>query len=239
MKQQKPVFVRTILFFIGLFILLLSACLIHFQVTAFNWRMTFAYISLCVIYILFFLPGCFALRDDRKSGNIFIGGAVYFKGCVVYKILSAIVAGCIFGLLIPFAIAFSLQMAAFFIFLIYCYLSGVASDKVLGVKLQEEAKTSQLKALQAGTASMLIRVNQSAKCDEEMKKSVRKLSEDLRYLSPSNTSRCAELEGCMLDIVNTVCRAGYLDEKSLASQDELKKMIDELTMLYEQRKLMY
>lgn len=239
MKRNNSNLNRIILFFLGIIIILLSEFMMEYTYGDFDWRMMFAGMSILVMYVFAFAPLCFKLSSYKKTGNIIIGGAIYYKGCVAYIVLSIGNIVRIFTRMAPLVPAIIIQLIILFIFVLYVYMASASTNHIADVKDYEDAKTSQLNMLKDMSRQMMALADSSNKCDAELKNKIKAFADNMRFLSPTDNTMAGALEKQMLSIVHQILNSGYLMNGNDTNINDIKRMFNDLDCLYQQRKAVY
>lgn len=244
-KQNRNIF-RLIIFIIGLVIILAAPFVILFGTPAKylvnlidTSRIIFVWISIIILYIGLFLPAVLPLKNKRDSGGLFVGTAFYYKGFIVYAVLSFIIMKLALNVMIPLAIVILAQAVAVFAWLIFIYFACHTTSHINEVAEREEVMLSQINRIRQELANLQIRASALPIEKKVLKDKIERLNEDFRYISPSNDQRAVMIEKNILNAINAVSHSAVFQGGNDMGDERLMRQLDEISMLYQQRKSIY
>ena len=238
MENKYPI-MKILVFLLGMIVITVSGILLQPYFKIDTGKIIFVAISVFLMYITVFLPVLLKSFSPQNADRVFVGGAVYFIGMVVYLLVSIILIVGIINVL-SLRIAVVVQLVAVFVFSIYVLTACYTSDYIKDVNKSEGKKKNLVLILREKT-SRLDSFAEGLKDEnnKELKESIKKLSEDFRYLSPSDNNHAVELEQRMLVIVDDLLTDRYFTMSENMDKSLVEKKIDELNVIFNQRKKIY
>ena len=227
---------RLIIFFFGLIVAGILPALLMPPYSPAIGRVPVLSIALVLIYICFALPFVFHYTR-RDADKILVGGAVYYKGVVTFSIVVGVASVLLYAGIIRTSVAIGVFLVALFALVIYLYLAYKTTEHISNVKAEENAKTAPVMELRRASANLANQVSAKHSGNQELVSKTSSLSDDLRYLAPSDSAEAAELEEAMLEAFRDV--ELYLKSGSERDISEAIKTLDEIRQLYLQRKSVY
>ncbi len=177
-----------------------------------------------MVYVVLLAPLVFGF--EMSDGSL-VGGIIYYRGATIFAVLSAAVA--VWALttrsVSPFFII--LEAAFLVLFGVYVLLSSSAAAHVEQIKHTEAYEKAVLDELKLRAATLRNTVEQLGG-DDEAHAAVRKLTESIRFLSPSEKEEARQLETMMI-----------MKLESLDLTHDADSQLRELELLYRQRKGIY
>lgn len=233
MKKSKLSVIGIVTFVFGI-LAIVAAFLLLYPFFIFNQEAyIFTFVSALLIYILFFMPMFIApFRGD--AAGIAIGGGLYYKGLSLYTVISVVNIVLAF-MLIPLAVSVVIQFVALFVLLLWVFMAQFTKEHIDDSLQAEEAKKSTVMELRS-RSSKLIALTSGLESDNPNLVRARKIQENMRFLSPSDTPQAQELDRRLLIQLDTIIRDPLLTSAAGAQPESLKKKFDEFDVLYKERK---
>ena len=233
MKKSKLSAIGTVAFVFGAIAIVLAFVLLYPFFVFNQVAYIFTFVSVLLIYILFFLPMFLApFRSD--AGGIAVGGGIYYKGLSVYTFISVVNIILIFTLL-PLAVSLVIQCVALFVLLLWIFMAQLAKEHIDESLQAEETKKSAVIQLR-NRASKLSAMTSSLDGNNPVRIGAKRIEENMRYLSPSDTPDARELDSRLLILLDTIIRDPLVTSDAGAGSEQLKKKFDEFDVLYKERK---
>ena len=230
MDKEKFSYLKLLLFLFGyVLIIIISACLSKPLGLSLG-RSLFAALMLILMYTSVFFPLLVAnLKGD--VAKIAASASVYYKGMAAYIVASAgELAALVYGA--PLGMIIASQCVAVFLFLLYIFLSIFTAKHIENVQTSEVQKKYMIKELKERAAEL---VALSSNSDQDVQKAVRKLEENVRFLSPVSSQAAIDLECMMCDKLDRMLYA--IDSAANGDNStDLMRMLNEFDVLYRQRK---
>ena len=223
---------------VGLLIIVAAAILMRPIIPLETDKYIFMWNSIGLVYILGFLPVFVNQLTVRNADRKVISGIIFYRGYIVYALLSAGIIVLLF-LFLEMKYAILLQVAALFIFVLYILISHLVSGHVNKVETAETQKTALIDELRAKAANLVIMADRLGDQDRDIKEMARKYSENVRYLTASSDPNALNLDRGLVQLTDSLLADFYFVNPANASRDALLKKFDTLNTLYLQRKAIY
>ena len=231
--------IKTILFVIGLLIIITLAIIIypiqHFEL----WQHTLLWVVIAIFYCAVFLPLTIHTRSENSKARTFVGGIIYYRGVIIFAVISAIIL--VFAILHPVSIALYIvrECAALLLFLLYFFLACFTSEHIREVVEAEQDKLWSVTDLRGKAENLSIRARRLGAENQNIIASAEKFAEDMRYLSPSSDPRALEYEGRIAVMIDQISEDIVYLSTNNRSPETVEAHFMELNSLYEQRKAIY
>jgi hypothetical protein len=234
MKNIKPY----LILFIGEILLITS--FFHFGK---NLNENVLVLNICVssiIYLLIFSSFLFPLLDFKdKTQSTVASLGINWLITLTYTI-SALVLMLFFSL--PKSQEFKIEtqilihFILLFLLLIGGFISNKASDKVTEVFHEQNAQRSKLIEIQKVSKNAISRIELMNGISPELKFRLNNISEDLRYVSPSNSVDALDIESTLLAMVNRINDLLYHYENN---KESIELTVKQCEKLIKERKQVY
>ena len=198
----------------------------------------FMWNSIGVVFILAFVPIFFEQLTVRNADRKVISLVVYYRGFVVYALLSAAIIVLLFKFL-ELKYAILLQVGVLILFAVYVGVSYLVSGHVKNVAETETAKTATVESLRARAQSLVILTDRLGDGDNDIREMARKLSDDLRYLTPSSDANARNLDDQMSMMLDSLTSDSYFVRPNSQSRENVVRKFDALKTLFAQRKAIF
>jgi len=236
MNKNQSLLFRLLLFFAGAGVVTLAFVLL--RADPFTDRDAFVWISIGVLYLIFFVPFFFSIiKAGSFSGKIPSLAQVWFSVFLYAMISIGII---VLVLVLPFDLLnvfIILQSILLFLFAVSMYFAYFASAHVGKVALEEVGKQQHINRIKPKAQALLLAVNGLPGEHEKTQATLKQALEDIRYIYPVDGGAGSELELQILrslDTVSELC-GGVSDG---ARPISLEAEADRLRMLVKERKLL-
>lgn len=239
MKKDFSIF-KLLIFMLGLAIIVLAAFLIGPLWERDTWRMVYSWISIALIYTAFALP--LVLHNGTRDGDsthVFIGGIVYYRGVIVYAIVSLGIIFLVELLRIPAAYAVVAQCVMIFVFMVYFFVACFTDDHIVTVNRQERSKMAVLQVLRRKSENLAIKADTLDDAYRTIKEGIAGIKDDIRYLAPSDDPAAFDLEKKIENAIDEISGNDIWIMKENVSGQFIDKQLSDLKMLIAQRKKIY
>lgn len=235
MKNNKYSSLLTVIFCFGLFVTVAALFLIE---GLFDGR-TGTYIFTCANVILIYIAAFFPFLTSFVSGDtakVVISGTVYYKGMWLYGVISA--ANIYLAIkVLPLAVSVAIQLVVLFIFAIYIFMAKATSDTISSVEENENIQKSLITEMRNKAYQLLLMTDSSD--DPKVRDAVKKINDDLRYLSPSSSPEAYDLECRMSTLIDSMASDVYFKFDGAKSTETLEMKFGDYDFYYNQRKNIY
>lgn len=230
---------KTIFFVVGLLVVCAVAVVTYPLLTSIIWRHMLIWVDVILIYCAVVLPIVLSFVTNKNTAKVFVGGIIYYRGVIVFALLSAAIV--VFSFVVPFSMALSivLQCAAILAFLLYFFLACFTAEHIDGVEDAEKKRLASVLELRNKAENLSISANSLSDEYKSIKESAIRLSDNIRYLSPSNDRKALELESKMLQLMELTSKDLLYLSTQNCSSETINTHFRELNQLYEKRKTIY
>jgi hypothetical protein len=200
-------------------------------------RNMFMWISIALMYLFFFVPFFFSVIHIGNFSGKIPSYTLIWTGIFLYLPASVIIIVLLQFFLISLKGALITQTVLCFLFFLNVYFGYFASSHVRSVAAGEEGKMQFLITMKNSAASLALKASMLGSGHEQPHQSIRQAAEDIRYLSPVDGGKSAELD---LKIFNTLeslsqfCDSLLEGGNPIGFDGEIKK----LQMFIKERKLL-
>ena len=200
-------------------------------------------LNICVssiIYLLIFSSFLFPLLDlkDKSQSAVASLGINWFI-TITYS-FSALILMLFFSLTKSQEFKIETQILVHFILLFLLLIGGFistkASEKVTEVFQEQNAQRSKLNEIQKLTKNAFSRIELMNGISPELKFKVNKISEDLRYISPSNSVDAYNIESNLLEMINKINDLLYHYDNN---KESIETTVKQCEQLIKERKQVY
>ena len=236
--KKKSLLASLLIFAAGLLLIVAAGILLHKLIPLETEKYIFMWNSIGIVFILAFVPIFFEQVTVRNADRKLISLVVYYRGFVFYALASAAIIVLLFGIL-ELKYAILLQVAVLILFAVYVAVSYLVSGHVKNVAETENAKTAPVDSLRARAKSLVILADRLGAEDEDIRRMARNLSDDLRYLTPSNDPNAQNLDNQISLMLDSLTSDGYFMRPNPQARENVIRKFDALRTLFAQRKAIF
>lgn len=233
-KNYSPI--KIILFIAGFIIILAAAYLTYPIFTIRLWKHILIWFDVAFVYCAVFLPMVIGKRGSRDAARVFVGGAVYYRGVIIYAIISIVLIVIALQLIVSPVIIILAQCVVVLIFLVYFFLACFTTGHISEVERAENSKTAMVKTLKMQASSLQVKANGLGDEHKNVKDAAGRLADNMRYLSPTDDPEAVRLEQRMYVMIDSISTDPLFSFGMNTSSEQVMRKFSELNMLYEQRK---
>ena len=231
-KNQLGIF-KTLLFIFGFGIVVAAFFLVNYPLPeeGLSVAQKFFWADLFICYFVFFLPFFFSSISHRNIDTK-ITSTVHIWICVViFEFVSIILAVLVLKEVCPIKAAVLIELILFFVCGIFVYFGYFAGTHIGSVQAEEAASLSKINELKSAFSMLNLKTDMWSSDLYEQKTKVKKLCDDVKYMSPVDTDQAQAIETKLIIAANVIA-------ESTMTPADLDAKIMELTNLVNQRKLM-
>ena len=228
--KKKSLLASLLIFAAGLLLIVAAGILLHNLIPLETEKYIFMWNSIGVVFILAFVPIFFEQITVRNADRKLISLVVYYRGFVFYALASAAIIVLLFRIL-ELKYAILLQVAVLISYLVSGHVKNVAET--------ENAKTAPVDSLRARAQSLVILTDRLGAEDEDIRRMARNLSDDLRYLTPSNDPNAQNLDNQISLMLDSLTSDGYFMRPNPQARENVIRKFDALRTLFAQRKAIF
>ncbi len=230
---------RFIIFVFGLLLIAAAYMFAPVKDDIQKWRLSYLWISIVVSYLVIFFPLFFPPQDVDSSGGAFVTGAIYYISDGLFAGVSIVLAILVFnGLFITLFWPLLLQGILFFFFLIQVFLCVFPAEHIASVSQRENLKRGSLVDLRQYSQMLFITASSLGPDNEELKKALETICNELRYLSPSDNDAAKTIEAKIYIALLEISEDPVFSSRE-APNIQAKNKVAEIALLIKQRKVIY
>ncbi|MDR2417600.1 MAG: hypothetical protein LBD79_00925 [Treponema sp.] len=234
-KNQSSLF-RRALFLLGLGVVAL-AFFLNTRSRELTRVDVFTWVSITLMYLVFFIPFFFSsIRLSSFSSRI-PSLVVFWTGVVFYIIASIVVIILLSLYIVSVNTAIIAQAALLFLFAVNGYLALFASSHAHRVSVEEDTKQRFIDEIKSKAQFLLLSAGGLPAESENAREIIKRVVEDIKYISPLNDGAGDELELKIIISLNTLaelCNSAARSGHPVALPAEARK----LQSLVRERKLL-
>lgn len=191
----------------------------------------FFWAEIVVCYLVFFVPFFFSSITSKTIDTKITSTVTIWLSVIFVEIVTIAFAVLGFNEVVSIRLSILVELIAFFVAAIFVYSGYFAGNHIGNVQAQEEKSLSKIAELKSAFEMLNLKADMWNDDFSSQKSSVKKLCDDVRYMSPVDTDVASKLE------MKLIVSANVLAESALTPA-ELDSKILELTNLINQRKLL-
>lgn len=191
----------------------------------------FFWANILVCYIVFFVPFFFSSIKSGKADAKITSAVNVWISVMVFEAAAIVLAVLVLNEKAAVKISFIVEMIVFFLAAIFVYFGYFAGSHIGSVQAQEEKSLSKISELKGAFEMLNLKTDAWSYELDSQKSAVKKLCDDVKYMSPVDSENASKLEMKLI-----IC-ANVLADSNLPSS-EMNSKILELTNLVNQRKLL-
>jgi len=237
MTKNQSSFIRTMLFFAGIGIIILA-----FFLTKGDRKLsstdTFTWISIGIMYLVFFLPFFFSVINITNFSGKIPSMIIVWLSIIFYLALSLgnIVLLAVIKI-IMLNTAVIIQVILFFLFAICIYIAYFASSHINKVAAEETVKKQFVNELKQKANVLSLAVNKLPSEYDNSQKSLKQVLEDIKYIYPVDKGMGENLELQIIESINKLSElCGSI--QSGAHPAGFDSDVENLRILVKERKLL-
>lgn len=236
MTEKKSLFIKSLLFVVGLGIIALAWYLFT-GAEQLTQEQEYIWISIAMMYVIFFCPFFFSEINTKNVSGIIPSLTMVWLGVIVLITISIGMTVCVAFHVVQIRIAIVTECVLVFLFAIDSYFGYFANSHVQNVEQQEAQALSLIKQMRSSLDLLVLKSSSLNETYAAEKKQIASLAEDVRYISPVDNAGAVKLEQ---DILGAITVASAACDSTLAGSAgvDLKKQITALETIIKQRKLL-
>lgn len=233
MDSKQLSFFRTMLFFFGLVIIGVAFIVVNHPISekVFTEKEIFFWVEIVLCYLVFFVPFFFS-SIKLKTLDIQIPSTTNLWMCIIFfEIVAIVLSILVLRGTVSIRIAILVELVVLFFSAIFVYFGYFAGHHIGNVQAREEISLSKIAELKNAFAMLNLKIDMWGGDYSEQKAKIKKICDDVRYMSPVDTDSASNLE------MKLIIAANVLAESTM-SPSEMDVKIQELLLLVNQRKLL-
>lgn len=235
MKKSEYSALRLILFILGIVVLAFAFPLLGSLFEYNRAQYVFSCVCVSLLYLAAFLPITLGSLNGGVAAAA-ASGAVYFKGLIIYGVISVADIALAFTVL-PLSAAIVIQCVALFIFIAWLFMAIVAKNHIESSLHDEEIKKSPVMELRSKSRKLSALAAGLDKNDS-IRVCAEKIADNMQYLSPGNTEGEHDIERRMLAVLDSIIMDSYFVSEGGLPAASLESKFKNFDALYRERKNM-
>ena len=191
----------------------------------------FFWIDIAICYLVFFIPFFFSSITLKNIDTKITSTVHIWISVIIFEIVAIAFAVLSLTEVVNIRISVIVELVVFFLAAIFVFFGYSAGNHIGNVQAKEQKSLSKIAELKSSFDMLNLKTDMWGDEFENQKKSVKKICDDIKYLSPVDSEASLKLEMKLMILANDII------ESSLSSS-ELDVKIRELTNLVNQRKLL-
>lgn len=201
-----------------------------------NSREVYLWVMIGVVYLAFFVPALFNSLTFKSFAHSTAGVVLLWNADIVFCFVTVILSLAVYYERCSIAIAIVAELAMLFAVLILVFVSVMAGSHIQSVGAKEEASLSKIKEMRSALSLLDLQAS-SSDIGDDIKRTIKALAEDARYISPVESKEASLLEESIIGKIAQV-KDALQDAANGAGGGGVQKAVDELKAKMAERKLM-
>ena len=231
-SKQLDIF-RNFLFIGGLVIVGFAFAIVNnpFPENGLEATQKFFWAEILICYLVFFVPFFFSSITSKTIDTKITSTVNLWISVIVFEIVAITFAILVLNVQVSIRIAILVELIVFFFASIFVYFGYFAGNHIGNVQAQEEKSLSKIAELKSAFEMLSLKTDMWSYELNNQKDAIKKLCDDVRYMSPVDKDLASKLE------MKLIISANALLESTLTPA-EMESKIIELRNLINQRKLL-
>lgn len=231
-KKQLNIF-KIILFIFGFAVIVVAFFIVNhpLQEDGLLANQKFFLINLCIIYFVFFCPFFFSSISTKNIDSKITPTVGIWISVLLFDIIAIIFSILVLNEILKINLAVIIELALVFICGIFIYFGYFSGNHIANVQAAEEQSLNKIGEVKNAFEMLNLKADTWNDDLVEQKTKVKKLCDDVKYLSPVDTDNAAKLEQKLIIVANVLAESNFLPT-------EADQKIAELELLIKQRKLL-
>lgn len=190
----------------------------------------FFWINLAAMYLVFFCPLFFSSISAKNLDAKITPAIGIWISVLIFDIAALILAVLVLATSFSIKAAAIIELVLFFICAVFIYFGYFSGNHIQNVQSREEKSLSKIAEVK-NAFEMLNLKSDFWKDLDEQKSRIKKICDDVKYLSPVDTDEASKTEQKLVIAANVIAGSHF-------TAAELDEKITEMELLLKQRKLM-
>ena len=231
-SKQLNIF-KTILFIFGLAVVEIAFVIVNYPMPeeGLSSIQKFFWLEIVVCYLVFFVPFFFNSITTETIDTKITSTVNIWISVIIFEIVAIAFAILTLNEVVNMRISILVELIVFFMAAIFVYFGYFAGNHIKNVQTQEDRSLNKILELKTAFEMLNLKTDMWSCELNDQKKAVKKLCDDVRYMSPVDTEIASRIE------MKLIISANVLTESILTPAETDSKIL-ELTNLINQRKLL-
>ena len=191
----------------------------------------FLWVEIVICYLVFFIPFFFSSISSKNIDTKITSTIAIWISVIIFEIIAIALAVLSLNDVVKIKVSIIVELIVFFISAIFVYFGYFSGNHIGNVQTQEKQSLNKIKELKSAFEILNLKTQMWPDELNAQKAAVKKLCDDVRYISPLESDAASKIE------MKLIVAANVIMESNLSSA-EMDSKILELTNLISQRKLL-
>lgn len=230
--KQLNVF-KTILFIFGLLVIGAAFLIVNLPIPEEGLleSQKFFWINIAIMYLVFFCPFFFSSISTKTIDTKITSTVGVWIGVIIFELVALVFSILVLNQVVNFKIALLVELVLIFICGILIFWGYFAGNHIANVQANEEKSLSKIADVKNAFEMLNLKAETWGDDFNEQKSKVKKLCDDVKYLSPVDTDDASKIEQKLVIAANVLSESHF-------TPNEAEQKIAEIELLVKQRKLM-
>lgn len=233
LKSKQLNIFKIILFIFGFAVIVAAFFIVNHPLTEDGLlsNQKFFWINLCIIYFVFFCPFFFSSISTKNIDSKITPIAGIWISVLLFDIVAIVFSILVLNEILKINFAVIIELVLVFICGIFIYFGYFSGNHIANVQAIEQNSLSKITDVKNAFEMLNLKAETWNDDFVEQKSKVKKLCDDVKYLSPVDTDNAAKLEQKLIIAANVLAESNFLPK-------EVEQKIDEIELFIKQRKLL-
>ena len=224
---------KNLLFVLGLVIIAIAFAVVNSPMPeqGLTSGQKFLWVEIVICYLVFFIPFFFSSISSKNIDTKITSTIAIWISVIIFEIIAIALAVLSLNDVVKIKVSIIVELIVFFISAIFVYFGYFSRNHIGNVQAQEKQSLNKIKELKSAFEILNLKTQMWPDELNAQKAAVKKLCDDVRYISPLESDAASKIE------MKLIVAANVIMESNLSSA-EMDSKILELTNLISQRKLL-
>lgn len=224
---------KNLLFVLGLVIIAIAFAVVNSPMPeqGLTSGQKFLWVEIVICYLVFFIPFFFSSISSKNIDTKITSTIAIWISVIIFEIIAIALAVLSLNDVVKIKVSIIVELIVFFISAIFVYFGYFSGNHIGNVQEQEKQSLNKIKELKSAFEMLNLKTQMWPDELNAQKAAVKKLCDDIRYISPLESDAASKIE------MKLIVAANVIMESNLSSA-EMDSKILELTNLISQRKLL-
>lgn len=232
MNKNQLLSFKIILFVTGLLVIGAAFLIVNlpFPEEGISGNQKFFWINLVAMYLVFFCPLFFSSVSTKNLDAKITPTVGIWISVLIFEVVALALAISVLAASFSIKAAAIIELVLFFVCAVFVYFGYFSGNHIQNVQVREEKSLGKIGEVKNAFEMLNLKSDLWKDLDEQ-KSRIKKICDDVKYLSPVDTDEAAKLEQKLVIAASVISDSHF-------TAAELDEKITELELLIKQRKLM-
>lgn len=232
MNKNQLLSFKIILFVTGLLVIGAAFLIVNlpFPEEGISGNQKFFWINLVAMYLVFFCPLFFSSVSTKNLDAKITPTVGIWISVLIFEVVALALAISVLAASFSIKAAAIIELVLFFVCAVFVYFGYFSGNHIQNVQAREEKSLGKIGEVKNAFEMLNLKSDLWKDLDEQ-KSRIKKICDDVKYLSPVDTDEAAKLEQKLVIAASVISDSHF-------TAAELDEKITELELLIKQRKLM-